>query len=37
MPVTIFPDVGQAQTICDGVKVVLLDPNPTLIYGQRQK
>ena len=30
MPVTIFPDLGQAQTICGGVKLVFLDPNPPL-------
>ena len=24
MPVTIFPDLGQAQTKCGGVKLVLL-------------
>ena len=37
MPVTIFPDLGQAQIICGGVKLVLLDPNPPPKYGQRQK
>ena len=36
MPVTIFPDLRQAQTICGRVKLVVLDPNPPPIYGQRQ-
>ena len=30
MPVTIFPDLGKAQTICSGVKLVFLGPNPPL-------
>ena len=30
MPLTIFPDLGQAQIICGGVKLVSLDPNPPL-------
>ena len=34
-PLTIFPDLGQAQIICGGVKLVSLDPNPPPIYGQR--
>ena len=32
-PLTIFPDLGQAQIICGGVKLVSLDPNPPPIYG----
>ena len=31
---TIFPDLGQAQIICGGDKLVSLDPNPPPIYGQ---
>ena len=36
MPLTIFPDLGQAQIICGGVKLVSLNPNPPPIYGQTQ-
>ena len=36
MHVTIISNLGQAQIICNGVKLVLFDPNPPIKYGQRQ-